>query len=313
MDKNTKILTKIVENIEKVIIGKRRAVEFMVIALICEGHVLIEDVPGLGKTTMISSLAKSFNLDFRRIQFTPDILPSDITGLTIYDNEKGEFRFHPGAVMTNILLADEINRTSPKTQSSLLEVMEERQITVDGQTHKLSAPFMVLATQNPIEYVGTFPLPEAQLDRFFMKISIGYPSQQEEIKILKRFHKHNPLDMLAPVADAEAIIALQQDVKRVHADESVSRYVINIARATRQHSDIALGVSPRASLSLLRAAQAWALYQERDYVIPDDVKQMVLPVFNHRIIIKPEATLKDVNAVTILESILNATAIPLEA
>ncbi|WP_242965018.1 AAA family ATPase [Petroclostridium xylanilyticum] len=311
MNRNTEILSKIIDNVEKVIVGKRRSIELMVISLICGGHVLIEDVPGVGKTTMVSSLARSLNLDFKRIQFTPDILPTDITGLTIYDPKTGEFRFHPGAVMTNILLADEINRTSPKTQSSLLEVMEEKQVTVDGNTYKLSLPFMVLATQNPIEYVGTFPLPEAQLDRFFMKIKIGYPTFQEEMGILSRFRSNNPLDQLNSVADADSIISIQQQVKDIHVDESIHQYIIHIVRSTRNHNDVALGVSPRGSLALLHASQAWALYQGRDYVIPDDVKLMVLPVLAHRMILKPEASLKDIDSITVLESILNATKVPI--
>ncbi|MBZ4647017.1 MAG: MoxR-like ATPase [Petroclostridium sp.] len=311
MNRNTEILSKIIDNVEKVIVGKRRSIELMVISLICGGHVLIEDVPGVGKTTMVSSLARSLNLDFKRIQFTPDILPTDITGLTIYDPKTGEFRFHPGAVMTNILLADEINRTSPKTQSSLLEVMEEKQVTVDGNTYKLSLPFMVLATQNPIEYVGTFPLPEAQLDRFFMKIKIGYPTFQEEMGILSRFRSNNPLDQLNSVADADSIISIQQQVKDIHVDESIHQYIIHIVRSTRNHNDVALGVSPRGSLALLHASQAWALYQGRDYVIPDDVKLMVLPVLAHRMTLKPEASLKDIDSITVLESILNATKVPI--
>jgi MoxR-like ATPase len=311
VNRNTEILSKIIDNVEKVIVGKRRSIELMVISLICGGHVLIEDVPGVGKTTMVSSLARSLNLDFKRIQFTPDILPTDITGLTIYDPKTGEFRFHPGAVMTNILLADEINRTSPKTQSSLLEVMEEKQVTVDGNTYKLSLPFMVLATQNPIEYVGTFPLPEAQLDRFFMKIKIGYPTFQEEMGILSRFRSNNPLDQLNSVADADSIISIQQQVKDIHVDESIHQYIIHIVRSTRNHNDVALGVSPRGSLALLHASQAWALYQGRDYVIPDDVKLMVLPVLAHRMTLKPEASLKDIDSITVLESILNATKVPI--
>jgi MoxR-like ATPase len=311
VNRNTEILSKIIDNVEKVIVGKRRSIELMVISLICGGHVLIEDVPGVGKTTMVSSLARSLNLDFKRIQFTPDILPTDITGLTIYDPKTGEFRFHPGAVMTNILLADEINRTSPKTQSSLLEVMEEKQVTVDGNTYKISLPFMVLATQNPIEYVGTFPLPEAQLDRFFMKIKIGYPTFQEEMGILSRFRSNNPLDQLNSVADADSIISIQQQVKDIHVDESIHQYIIHIVRSTRNHNDVALGVSPRGSLALLHASQAWALYQGRDYVIPDDVKLMVLPVLAHRMTLKPEASLKDIDSITVLESILNATKVPI--
>ncbi|MGE4282663.1 MAG: AAA family ATPase [Clostridia bacterium] len=311
MTNATQMLSLIIDNIEKVIVGKRRSIELMVISLMCGGHILIEDVPGVGKTTMVSSLAKSLNLEFKRVQFTSDILPSDIIGLTIYDSKSTKFHFHPGAVMTNILLADEINRTSPKTQSSLLEAMEERQITVDGNTYKLPSPFIVLATQNPIEYIGTFPLPEAQLDRFFMKIKIGYPAYQEEMKILERFRGSNPLYQLESVAEAKDIVLLQQLVEQVHAHQSIHQYVVNIIRATRNHGDIELGVSPRGSLALLHASKAWAIYQGRDYVIPDDVKLMVVPVLSHRIIMKPEAGLKNSDAVTVLESILKAINVPI--
>ncbi len=310
---DAQIIFGIVENIEKVMVGKRKAVELLVLSLICEGHVLIEDVPGVGKTTLVSSLAKSLNLDFKRIQFTPDILPSDITGLTIYDSQKGEFHFHAGAVMTNILLADEINRTSPKTQSSLLEVMEERQVTVDGKTYTVPAPFMVLATQNPIEYIGTFPLPEAQLDRFFMKISIGYPELQEEINILQRFNKQSPLETLASVTDIACIKRLQQHVKEVYVDTSIYKYVTDIANRTRKHPDIELGVSPRASLALVKASQAVALYAGRDYVIPDDVKSMAHHVFNHRIMLKPEANLKALDSTLIMDNILSQVMVPTKA
>ncbi len=310
---DAQILSRIVENIEKVIVGKRRAVELLAIALVCEGHVLIEDVPGVGKTTIVSSLAKSLNFEFKRIQFTPDILPSDITGITIYDAKKGEFNFHAGAVMTNILLADEINRTSPKTQSSLLEVMEERQVTVDGKTYKVPTPFMVLATQNPIEYIGTFPLPEAQLDRFFMKISIGYPAAEEEINILERFNKKSPLEELTSVADVEVIKSLQQHVKEVYVDKSIYKYVTDIANRTRKHPDIELGVSPRASLALVKAAQGLALYGGRDYVIPDDVKKMAHPVFSHRMMLKPEANLKELDSTLVLDNILSQVIVPTKA
>ncbi|WHH60294.1 MoxR family ATPase [Petroclostridium sp. X23] len=311
MENKIQILYQIIDNIENVIVGKRHSIELMIISLICGGHVLIEDVPGVGKTTMVSSLAKSLSLDFKRVQFTPDILPSDITGLTIYDAKTGLFQYHPGAVMTNILLADEINRTTPKTQSSLLEVMEEKQVSVDGNTHKLPNPFMVLATQNPIEYIGTFPLPEAQLDRFFMKIRIGYPDYQEEIKILERFHSDDPLHKLQSVADAEVIISLQQQVRKVYVDQSINRYIVDIIRATRNHHDIELGVSPRGSLALLHASQAWALYQGRDYVIPDDVKRMAAPVLGHRLIAKPEVSLKYGDEMDVLEAILSAVDVPI--
>jgi len=303
------ILKKIIDNVEKVIIGKRHCIELMVIALICEGHVLIEDVPGVGKTTMISALAKSLNLDFKRVQFTPDVMPSDITGLTIFDQRKNEFVFYPGSVMTNILLADEINRTSPKTQSSLLEVMQEKQVTVDGNTYELPKPFMVLATQNPVEYVGTYPLPEAQLDRFFMKIRIGYPKPEEEMQMLSNFHE-NLIHQLTPVVNAESILDIQKHVLEVTADELINKYIIDIISATRNHNSILLGVSPRGSLALLRAAKAWALYQGRDYVIPDDVKVMAVPVLSHRIILQPEIGFKGSDSGEIIISIMNGIDVP---
>jgi len=303
------ILKKIIDNVEKVIIGKRHCIELMVIALICEGHVLIEDVPGVGKTTMISALAKSLNLDFKRVQFTPDVMPSDITGLTIFDQRKNEFVFYPGSVMTNILLADEINRTSPKTQSSLLEVMQEKQVTVDGNTYELPKPFMVLATQNPVEYVGTYPLPEAQLDRFFMKIRIGYPKPEEEMQMLSNFHE-NLIHQLTPVVNAESILDIQKHVLEVTADELINKYIIDIVSATRNHNSILLGVSPRGSLALLRAAKAWALYQGRDYVIPDDVKVMAVPVLSHRIILQPEIGFKGSDSGEIIISIMNGIDVP---
>jgi len=303
------MLEKIIDNVEKVIIGKRHCIELMVIALICEGHVLIEDVPGVGKTTMISALAKSLNLDFKRVQFTPDVMPSDITGLTIFDQRKNEFVFYPGSVMTNILLADEINRTSPKTQSSLLEVMQEKQVTVDGNTYELPKPFMVLATQNPVEYVGTYPLPEAQLDRFFMKIRIGYPKPEEEMQMLSNFHE-NLIHQLTPVVNAESILDIQKRVLEVTADELINKYIIDIISATRNHNSILLGVSPRGSLALLRAAKAWALYQGRDYVIPDDVKVMAVPVLSHRIILQPEIGFKGSDSGEIIISIMNGIDVP---
>jgi len=304
------VLKKIVDNVEKVIIGKRHCIELMVISLICEGHILIEDVPGVGKTTMISALARSLNLDFKRVQFTPDIMPSDITGLTIFDPKKNEFVFYPGSVMTNLLLADEINRTSPKTQSSLLEVMQEKQVTVDGNTYRLPQPFMVMATQNPIEYVGTYPLPEAQLDRFFMRLRIGYPKVEEEIQMLNRFQNNNPVEELTPVVNADTIISIQRQVSEVAANELINQYVVDIVRFTRNHSYIALGVSPRGSLALLKAAKAWALYQGRSYVIPDDVKLMALPVLSHRIILKPEIGLKVSSSDEVIQSIINSIQVP---
>ncbi len=309
--KNTvQTLKNIVDNVEKVIIGKRNSIELTVISLICNGHVLIEDVPGVGKTSLVSSIAKSINASFKRIQFTPDILPSDITGFSIFNQKSGDFEYRPGAIMSHIILADEINRTSPKTQSSLLEVMEENQVTVDGSTYKLPKPFMVLATQNPIEYLGTYPLPEAQLDRFFMKISLGYPSTAEESSILSRFQVANPIESLQPVASGNEITSIQEEIKNIHVDRSLNNYIVDIVNQTRRHPDVTLGASPRGSLSLFKASQALAFYNERSYVLPDDVKKMVIPVLSHRIILKQEAKLKKISAVDILTSIINKTNVP---
>ncbi|HOV27028.1 MAG TPA: MoxR family ATPase [Pseudobacteroides sp.] len=310
MENSVKVLNSIVENVEKVIVGKRKSIELALISLICNGHVLIEDVPGVGKTSLISSLAKSINASFKRIQFTPDILPSDITGFSMYNQKTGEFEYRPGAVMSQIILADEINRTSPKTQASLLEVMEENQVTVDGVTHKVPKPFMVLATQNPVEYLGTFPLPEAQLDRFFMKISIGYPTPGEESYILNRFRQSNPIDELESVTTGEEILKLQEQVKEVHVDKTLNDYIVDIVASTRNHNDIILGSSPRGSISLFKAAQAWAFYNKRNYVIPEDIKYMVVPVLSHRIVLKQEAKLKKINSADILDSILEKIKVP---
>ena len=310
MNDSVRVLRNIIDNVENVMVGKRSAVELAVISLICNGHVLIEDVPGVGKTSLVSALAKSINASFRRIQFTPDILPSDITGFSVYNQKTGDFEYRPGAIMSQIILADEINRTSPKTQASLLEVMEEYQITVDGVTYKVPKPFMVLATQNPVEYVGTYPLPEAQIDRFFMKISIGYPTNAEESYILSRFQLDNPLEKLMPVAESSDIISLQDEIRNVHVDKSLSNYIVEIVSQTRRHPDVALGSSPRGSLALFRASQAWAFYNGRDFVIPDDVRKMVIPVLSHRIMLKQEAKLKKINPVEILNYIVSRTNVP---
>jgi len=310
MRDSVRILKNIISNVENVIVGKRNAVELASIALICGGHVLIEDVPGVGKTSLVSALAKSINVSFRRIQFTPDILPSDITGFSVYNQKTGDFEYRPGAVMSQIILADEINRTSPKTQASLLEVMEEYQVTVDGVTYKVPKPFMVLATQNPVEYLGTYPLPEAQIDRFFMKISIGYPTVNEESYILSRFQFSNPLEKLMPVAESSDIISLQEEVRNIHVDKSLSNYIAEIVSQTRHHPDVTLGSSPRGSLALFRASQAWAFYNGRDYVIPDDVKKMVIPVLSHRIMLKQEAKLKKIDPVEILNLIVSRINVP---
>ncbi|ACL76060.1 AAA family ATPase [Ruminiclostridium cellulolyticum] len=308
---NSAQLKKIVDNVENVIVGKRNSIELAIIALISNGHVLLEDVPGVGKTSLVSALSKSISASFKRIQFTPDVLPSDITGFSIFNQKTGEFEFRPGTAMCQILLADEINRTSPKTQSSLLEVMEENQVTVDGTTYKLPKPFMVLATQNPIEYIGTYPLPEAQMDRFFIKISLGYPQQGEEVYILSRFLEDNPLETLEAVATSDDILQIQKDVKQVYIDKTLKNYVVDIVSMTRKNQYIALGASPRGSIAVCRAAQAWAYFNGRDYVIPEDIKKMLLPTLSHRIVLKQEAKLKKMSSSDILTSIIEKVYIPL--
>lgn len=309
MSMNSKV-EKIIENIEKVIIGKREAVELVIIALLAEGHVLIEDVPGVGKTSLVKALAKSINASFRRIQFTPDLVPSDVVGVTVYNQQKREFEFKPGPIMSNIVLADEINRTSPKTQSSLLEAMEEKQITVDGVTYPLPKPFMVLATQNPIEYEGTFKLPEAQLDRFMIKIEIGYPSEAEELEILANFEEKNPLEELKPVVNAEEVIKMQEEVKKVYVEDIVRNYIVNLVSSTRKSKAIRLGASPRATLNLMRSAQARAYCQGRDYVLPDDVKALAVPVLSHRIVLRNEEKFEELDERMFIKNIVDTTKVP---
>lgn len=310
MDKSRKVLHDIVENIEKVIVGKTEVIKLMAISLACDSHILIEDVPGVGKTTLISALAKSMNASFNRIQFTPDVMPSDITGFSMYNQKTGEFEYHEGVVMGNILLADEINRTPPKTQSSLLEAMEEKQVTVDGQTHVLPRPFMVLATQNPIEYLGTYPLPEAQIDRFIMKISIGYPTGGEEKKIMQLYERESPFDTLEPVANCDDITRLQKRVRDIYCSSKVMDYIVELVAMTRESNDVVLGASPRGSLYLLLAAKALALYDGREFVIPDDVKEVFLPVIAHRMILRNEAKFNKITPQYILEEILTKVAVP---
>ncbi len=305
------LMQSIVDNIGQVLVGKESAARLMVIALAASGHVLIEDVPGIGKTTLAFAMAKSLNLAFSRIQFTPDILPSDITGFSVFNPKTGEFDFRKGNVMSNIVLADEINRTSPKTQASMLEVMEERQVTVDGNTYKVPEPFMVIATQNPVEYMGTYPLPEAQLDRFIMKISMGYPERSEEVGILYRFQNKNPLIALQAVATAEALNALKKYIQNVRVDQSLAGYLVDIIGATRNHEHILLGCSPRASISLFRAAQAHACFDGRDYVLPEDIKGLAVPVLAHRIILRQEAKIKRISAEQIVEEIVSHKKIPI--
>ncbi|RPI78949.1 MAG: MoxR family ATPase [Desulfobacteraceae bacterium] len=295
---------RIAENIGRVIVGKREAVDLLLVALLADGHVLIEDIPGLGKTLIAKALAKSLGGHFRRVQFTPDLLPADITGFTVYNQQSGQFIFQPGPVMTHILLADEINRTIPRTQSSLLESMEERQVTVDGKTYALPHPFFVMATQNPIELEGTFPLPEAQLDRFLLKVRLGYPEKQEEIAILERFQKQDPLKDLTSMGNPEDLVRLQEARKNIRLAPPVRDYIAELVRATRGHGALRLGASPRGSLALMRAGQAWAALKGRDYVLPDDIKLLAVPVLAHRLIIKEEERIRGATPEAVLEELL---------
>jgi MoxR-like ATPase len=304
------VADRLIENVEKVIVGKRAELELTVAGLLCQGHLLIEDVPGVGKTMLAKALARSIGTTFNRIQFTPDMLPSDVTGVSIYNQRSREFEFRPGPIMAQIVLADEINRATPKTQAALLEAMEEKQITVDGVTHPLPPPFMVLATQNPIEYEGTFPLPEAQLDRFLLRLSLGYPSPADEVSVLERQQFAHPVDELEQVVRVEDLLAAQAEVRNVYVDALVKGYVVEIVTQTRRHADVYLGASPRGSLALFRTAQARAALHGRDYVIPDDIKALAESALAHRVIIGPAARIKDVSARTIIRDILASVPVP---
>lgn len=297
-------------NLEKVIVGKHRTLELTVIGLLCQGHLLIEDVPGVGKTILARSLARSLGCTFSRIQFTPDMLPSDVTGVSIFNQVNREFEFRPGPIMAQIVLADEINRATPKTQSALLEAMEERQITVDGITHRLPSPFMVMGTQNPIEYEGTFPLPEAQLDRFLLRVRLGYPGLMDEIKILDSQQLRHPIDTLEAVMSTEELTAVQEAIKQVYVAPAVKRYIVDLTRATRDNADVYLGSSPRGSLGLYRAGQARAALQGRDYVLPDDVKALAVHVLAHRMVVNPAARLRNLTTDQIVEEILSNLPVP---
>lgn len=301
------------QSVGKVIVGKEEVVELLMVALLCEGHVLFEDVPGIGKTMLAKSLARSLGCSFQRIQFTPDLLPSDITGITYYNQKKGEFEFRPGPLLSQIVLADEINRATPRTQSALLEAMEERQVSVERETMRLPRPFMVVATQNPVELEGTFPLPEAQLDRFLLRLHLRYPSKEEERQILQRFKEAQPLEELKPVLSTEWLLKLQQVIRRIHVEPSVESYIVEIVSATRTHNNIELGVSPRGTLALYRASQAYAAIQGRQYVIPDDVKQVAVPVLSHRMIATSQSRLHGQLMEQIVEEILHSVAVPVES
>ncbi len=305
--------TRLRENIQKVIVGKDEVIDLALIAMLCEGHLLLEDVPGTGKTTLAKTIAASLGCSFRRVQFTPDLLPSDLTGIYYYNQKAQEFEYRSGPIMSQILLADEINRATPRTQSALLEAMQERQVTVDIATHKLPRPFLVLATQNPIELEGTFPLPEAQLDRFLMKVSIGYPDEAGENDILLRFERSDPLDTLSQVVQPEEIIQMQQEVRTIRVETSVRRYLVQVSRATRDHEEIALGASPRATMALYRTCQARAAIAGRAFVIPDDIKIMASYVLIHRLIVNPQTRLRGRTAEDVIREVVDTVPVPVES
>jgi MoxR-like ATPase len=300
---------RLIANVETVILGKRAQVEWLLVAMLCQGHVLIEDVPGTGKTMLARAAAASLGLRFKRVQCTPDLLPNDITGVNVFNQQTGGFEFRPGPLFVNLLLADEINRATPRTQAALLEAMQERQVSVDGVTHSLAAPFLVLATQNPIEFEGTFPLPEAQLDRFLMRLSLGYPGPEDEIAVLRSQKQGHPVDHVRPVATGEELMELSAQVGAVHVDETVERYCLALVAATRAHGDVALGASTRGTLALYKTAQALAALRGRDYVVPDDVKTLAPLTLPHRLIIKPESQLRGRTAVAVVKEILEKTAL----
>jgi MoxR-like ATPase len=304
---------RVVENVERVIVGKRETIELALVALLCDGHLLLEDVPGVGKTMLARALATSIGGTFRRVQFTPDLLPNDVTGVSVFNQRSAEFEFRAGPVFANVLLADEINRATPRTQSALLEAMGERQVSVDGVTHPLSRPFLVLATQNPVEYEGTFPLPEAQLDRFLLRVRIGYPSFEDERQITLNVQHRHPIETLEPVSTPDELVALQGQVAEVYVEDSVRDYAIRLARSTREHGDIALGASPRGTLSLLRGSQALAAVAGREFVLPDDVKRLAPNALAHRLILKPESQIRARSGDSVVASLLETIDVPVAA
>lgn len=307
------IAAKLAENIGRVLVGKERAIEEALCTLLCDGHILAEDVPGVGKTMLARALAGSLGLSFRRIQFTPDLLPTDVLGVTVYDQRSGDFEYKKGPIFSQVVLADEINRGTPRTQAALLECMEERQVTADGVNYPFERPFIVIATQNPVEFEGTFPLPEAQLDRFFARVTLGYPDPESEVTMLERLKSSHPIDSIQQVVFAEDVLRVQEVVRSVHVARSVSEYIVALARATREHNDVELGVSPRGSMALYRAAQAQAALNGRGYVLPDDVKRMALSVLGHRLVLGAEASLHGIGAVQVIEDVLEKTPLELES
>lgn len=307
---NIEKVQRIIDNVEKVILGKNRVTRLALAAMMAEGHILFEDVPGVGKTILVRSLARSVGCSFKRVQFTPDLLPSDITGVSIYNQKNNEFEFREGPILSQVVLADEINRATPRTQSALLESMAEKQITVEGISRRLADPFIVMATQNPIEYDGTFPLPEAQLDRFLIRLKIGYPESTDEEQILENLQLQHPVENLEAVMTDQEFIELQADVKKVHVDQKLRKYIVELVNQSRSHSDLELGASPRGSIALMKMAQAWAVVNERDYIIPDDIKEIAAAVLAHRLIIKSKSRLRGADKEKIINDVLRRTEVP---